>query len=436
LRLKHKPNMADPERSLISACIRTGDLATALAAGVSPEWFINYRPEWQFMEVYYSKNKRIPSRGLIKTRFPELRLLPVDDVYWAVEEMRVHHGKQLMLDMVDNVIGDLDTGKDVNLIMQQAQRGLITVQSRLDGGRYSSNPILDWKAVYGSAWARQKLASKSKTNASGIPTGFASLDAVTGGYHGGDYVVVAARLGQGKTWFLVRTAVEALADGKTVQFHALEQNRTQLMMRFHPFLSRRYRGKNGKVFRASDLMRGEPTYTAREYRHFLQGLGSKVPGTLIVDDTPRGKLTTLSLQAQIERNQPDMLIIDYLTLMAMRGADWQAIGDLSADIKGLAGEYGISVIVAAQLNRMATMGRDPGAEHLARSDAIGQDADGLVVLMKESRHAMRASLVKYRHGEDLRKWWNEFRPNDGVFEEISRDEADTLKDQDADEDDS
>ena len=420
----------NPEQTLISAVIRTGDMATAAAAGVSIEWFVKHHAEWQWMERYNAQNRKPPTRGLFKAKYPSFRIIPVDDVDYAVEEMRTYHAKHLMLQMVDTVISDLDNGKDVNVIVQQAQRGLVTMQGRLDGGRYQADILKDWKAAYGSAWARQKLAARSTTSASGIPTGFPSLDAPTGGYHGGDYMVCAARLGQGKTWFLIRSAIEALEAGKTVQFHSLEQNRTQLSMRFHAFLSRRH---NDKTFRASDLTRGSGLYKASDYRAFLRGLAGRVPGTLIVDDTPRHKLTVLSLAAQVERNGPDLLIIDYLTLMATKGSDWQAIGELSADIKGITQDYGIATLVAAQLNRDATMRRDPGPENLARSDAIGQDADGIIVLSKESRHVMRAALVKYRHGEDLMRWWTEFRPNDGIFEEVARADADKIKEQDEDE---
>ena len=59
----------------------------------------------------------------------------------------------------------------------------------------------------------------------------------------------------------------------------------------------------------------------------------------------------------------------------------------------------------------------------------------MVMLTKESRHVMRMKLAKYRHGEDLLAWWNHFDPNNGIFEEVSRDDADKIKDEDADRDD-
>ena len=412
------------EQAMLSAILRQADMTTPLSQGVTADWFSTYQTEWQWVELYHSRHRRVPSKSTFKVQFPQFRIVAVDDADFAVEELRVAYAKRLMLLMADDVIADLERGKDVNNIVAGAQKALVGMQASLDGGRYQSDILKDWKGTYASAWMRTRLAKTS--GASGIPTGWPELDAATGGYHPGEYWVYAARLGQGKTWALIRTAIAAMMAGKTVQFHGLEQSRTQLAMRFHTFLSKLL---GPQVFRASDLTRGL-TYAPIDYKRFLTGLQDLVPGRLILDDTPRGKLTTLALAAQVERNQPQMLIIDYLTLMST-SSDWQAVGELSSDIKGMTADYNISTIVASQTNRNALLNKDSGPEHLSKSDAIGQDADGVVMLHKESRHVMRMKLAKYRHGEDLSVWWNHFDPNNGTFEEVSRDDAEKIKDDDA-----
>ena len=292
------------EQAMLSAVIRQVDMTTPLSQGVTEEWFTTYRDHWQWIEKYYSRHRRVPTRGTFKVQFPAFKILPIEDVDFAVEELRVAYAKHLMLLMADDVIADLERGKDVNVIVQGAQKSLVHMQGQLDGGRYQSDILRDWKATYASAWMRTKLAKSG--GASGIPTGWPSLDAASGGYHPGEYWVFATRLGQGKTWALIRTVMGALQAGKTVQFHGLEQSRVQLAMRFHAFLSRQY---GSTIFRASDLTRGL-TYKPVDYKKFLTGLDADVPGRLILDDTPRGKLTVLALAAQIERNAPHLLVID------------------------------------------------------------------------------------------------------------------------------
>ena len=116
--------------------------------------------------------------------------------------------------------------------------------------------------------------------------------------------------------------------------------------------------------------------------------------------------------------------------MNQQAGDWQAIAALSAELKGIAMQYKIPIVAAAQINRMA-IGEDlPGAEHLAGADAIGQDADAVVTMKQVSRHIVKMKLAKFRHGSDGHVWDNEFRPNSGYFREVSGDEALEIIDED------
>jgi len=109
--------------------------------------------------------------------------------------------------------------------------------------------------------------------------------------------------------------------------------------------------------------------------------------------------------------------------MNSQAGDWQAIAGLSAELKGIAMRYGVPIVAAAQINRMAIGSDVPGAEHLAGADAIGQDADCVVTMKQMSRHIIKMKLAKYRHGSDGQEWFNEFRPNTGCFKEVSGDSA-------------
>jgi replicative DNA helicase len=166
------------------------------------------------------------------------------------------------------------------------------------------------------------------------------------------------------------------------------------------------------------------------YKTFLQELKENLSGRFIVNDTSRGRVSPSMIAAQIERNRPDIVFIDYLTLMNGQAGDWQAISNLSGELKGLAMRYSVPIVAAAQINRMGIGDDLPGAEHLAGADAIGQDADAVVTLAQKSRHVVRMKLAKYRHGQDGMAWWAEFRPNSGTFVEIAGEYAQDLMDQD------
>ena len=106
------------------------------------------------------------------------------------------------------------------------------------------------------------------------------------------------------------------------------------------------------------------------------------------------------------------------------------MAELSGEIKGIAMRYEIPVVAAAQINRMAIGNDLPGAEHLAASDAIGQDADCVITMKQQSQRVIKMKLAKFRHGQDGQEWYNEFAPNSGRFEEVSGDTARDLIDED------
>ena len=121
------------------------------------------------------------------------------------------------------------------------------------------------------------------------------------------------------SWAMMRMATAAIMDGYAVQYNALEQTRADVSMRIHTFLS----GSIGKeLFRNLDLSQGR-NFDLDSYKAFLKGMKDHVEGRLHVSDTSRGRVSPLTIAAQIERNRPDIVFIDYLTLMEKTGTgDW------------------------------------------------------------------------------------------------------------------
>jgi replicative DNA helicase len=295
--------------------------------------------------------------------------------------------------------------------------------------------IEHWQETYDEVMRR--AARQQEFGLAGLPTGFPTLDERTGGPQPGQVWIVAARLGQGKTWSLVRMAVAACFSGHSIQYDALEQGRAEIAMRVHTFASSEF-GK--QVFKNLDLSQGK-NFSPREYKEFLQDMRKQVSGKFHIGDTSRGPISPLSIGAQMERNRPQALYLDYLTLMeADEGGadDWRGIGRLSKSLKLMAGRYGIPIIAAAQLNRQAAVGKDlAGPETLAEADAIGRDADAVITMRQMSKRVIAMKLAKFRHGRDGFIWYTRFLPNTGYFEEVTFDEAQDLiaEDKDEEEDD-
>ena len=412
------------EALLISAVLRQEDHRTPLMEGVEPDWFITHHDEWSWIHNYIGRHHKTPSKSLFKATYPNFTVLKSDDVDYCVGEVKLSFLRRSLVTLIDDSVERIRNGESVTDIINTSQRQLLELQMRSEGSKNECDVLDDWQHTYNEVARRYERVQER--GMAGVPTGFTTLDNLTGGPQAGDYWIVAARLGQGKTWTLIRMASSALYKGMTVQYDALEQSRAQIAMRTHSFLSSKHAQSS---FRSMDLMHGQ-NFDLKEYKEFLANLKEDIKGKLIVNDTSRGRLNPSMIAAQIERNKPDIVFIDYLTLMNTGGDDYKAIANLSAEMKGIAMHYQVPIVAAAQLNRMAIGNDIAGAEHLAGADAIGQDADCVITMKQMSAHVIKMKLAKFRHGSDGQTWYNEFRPNSGRFDEISGQDAEEIMDLD------
>lgn len=420
----------NPEIYLISSILRDEDMVVALKAGLSLDQFHACPDEWEWMERYYLKYRKTPSKVAFKQQFPEFPVKAVNDTAHYAAEVRKYHARQSLTKTMRDVADYIADG-DIDAAVRQMHSSIISISSAMGDGTNDSDIVTSWQDTYDEV--EKRVERVSEHGMSGVPTGFTTLDERTGGPQPGHVWIVGARLGQGKSWTMMRMATAAIMDGYNVQYNALEQTRSEVAMRVHTFLSSEV-GK--ELFKNLDLMQGR-NFDLKSYKEFLKSLKGTVQGRMHVSDTSRGKVSPLTIAAQIERNNPDIVFIDYLTLMEKSGeGDWKSIARLSGEIKTIAMEYQVPIVAAAQLNRTMGLSKEPaGPEALAQSDAIGQDADAVITMRQMSNSAIQMKLAKYRHGLSGFKWYCQFQPSAGIFKEVTYDRALELKDEDDEADD-
>ena len=420
----------NPEVYLISSILRDNDMLTALRIGVTSNQFHACPDEWDWLEGYYLKNRKVPSKIAFKQQFPEFPIKAVNDTAHYAAEVRKYHARSSLTSTMRDVADYIAAG-DIDAAVQQMHSQIVNISSGMSDGVNDADIITSWDDTYEEVERRVKRVETH--GMAGVPTGFVTLDERTGGPQAGHIWVVGARLGQGKSWTMMRMALSAVMEGYTVQYDALEQTRADVSMRMHTFLSSEV-GK--ELFSNIDLMQGRD-FSLERYRQFLKSLKNEVQGKMHVSDTSRGQVSPLTIAAQIERNNPDIVFIDYLTLMEKTGdGDWKSVSKLSKAVKNLAMQYQVPIVVAAQLNRALGLSKEPpGPEALAEADAIGQDADAVITMKQMSPSVIQMKLAKYRHGPAGYKWHCNFNPKEGVFKEVSYSEAQALKDEDDNRDD-
>ena len=206
----------------------------------------------------------------------------------------------------------------------------------------------------------QALAHKGQCT--GVPTGFAALDKITGGLQAGDMIVLAARPSMGKTALALNIADYAAFDkGIPVGFLSLEMTSASLMKRI--FSSRA--NIDGHKLMTGNLSRSELGNLVT-----VAGEASKAP--LFIND--KSGLSIMEMSAicrrMVLKDGVKLLCIDYLQLLqAAAESRVQEVSRISSAIKSVAKELGVPVLVLSQLSRLAD-GDRPRLSHLRDSGSI------------------------------------------------------------------
>jgi replicative DNA helicase len=415
--------VTSPEVLLISAVLRRKDHVVPAARGICADMFHGCRDEWTWIESYVALHSRTPSVGAFRGQFPELVLKKVDDVEYFCERVREENSRITLQRGLNEVIQKLRAG-DVQGAIKQMSAASVQAEASFLGRNADSDIFSDFEDIEQEVLRRKRRAAR--TGFSGIPTGFPTLDELTGGLQPGWLVVVAARAGVGKTRSLVRMACAATFSGFTSQYDALEQTRAEIGMQVHSFASSEF---GIETFQSIDLAKGT-NFSPRRYRQFLEQSRDTVRGKMHVADNTRGGVTPSTMAAQVERNKADIFFLDYLTLV--EGADdWGSIGNISTALKRLGTRYHIPVVTAAQINRKGADSKENDLSHIAYADRIGQDADLVIIVNKISSSVVSMRVIKNRHGRSGIMFYLSFDPNRGVMEEITYEEAMDLRDFDA-----
>ncbi len=239
----------------------------------------------------------------------------------------------------------------------------------------------------------------------GHSTGFSELDNLTGGFQGGQLIVLAARPGVGKSALALQMASHvALTSGTTVAFLSYEMSRTELTMRMISSMAGFSVSRMSSIGRA--LVEDEDTRLAEAGVRL-----SQIP--LHIDDTPPRTISGVRslMRAFARRNEVGMVVVDYMQLMesdrrsgAMRAEE---VSDISRGLKRLASELNVPVLALSQLNREVEKreNKRPLLSDLRESGSIEQDASTVLMLYREGRengkpedNATEIIIAKQRSG--------------------------------------
>lgn len=227
----------------------------------------------------------------------------------------------------------------------------------------------------------------------GVETMLADFDALTGGLHNSELIILAARPSMGKTALAMNIAENVAVEGdKPVLFVSLEMSSIELADRM---LCSRAR-VNGHRLRNGTI--------SNEDRKRLVDAAAQISGTpMFVDDSPSRTVTEIAAAARRVRRRSEglgLIVVDYLQLLEPdnpRDPRQEQVARMARRLKGLAREMKVPILCLSQLNRQAEDSKDhrPRLSHLRESGAIEQDADVVMFVHREEY---------YHRGEDAEQY--------------------------------
>ena len=266
---------------------------------------------------------------------------------------------------------------------------------------------------------RLKSVMSGKYDRFGLETGFAVLDKTLWGLQKSDMITIAARPGVGKTAFALNVLNHiAVKQKKRCIFFSLEMPKEQIIQRLYSI--------NGGIDSFS-IKSGQGLNEKRNELNDVAGIIAE--SGLYIDD--KSNITVSEMLAKARRLKRksglDLIVIDYLQFVRpcrVLSSRANEVGEIARDIKNLARQLDIPVIVLAQVNRDNDKNdRLPVLADLRESGEIESNSD--IVMFLHRRGDKEAAVVntdliigKFRNGQ-MKNISFTYTGNIFKFEEIS-----------------
>ncbi len=258
--------------------------------------------------------------------------------------------------------------------------GTGTTTDQASALRENSSVRLMADILHGSFQQIQDIIS-AKSKLAGIPTGFFELDDILCGLGRGQLVVVAGRPSMGKTSFAMSVLQQvALAQGLPVLLFSPGMTGEQLsngMLCSHARV-------DASFFRSARL-------SEEEFQKLVMAAGAFHEARIFIDDSPDLLVSEISETSRmmVEGERIALIIIDDLHLVkevsGHGGEPSHPLGRISTQLRALARELGVPILVASQVHRSAENRRHcrPCLSDLRGPHCLEEDADTVLLLYRD-----------------------------------------------------
>lgn len=297
----------------------------------------------------------------------------------------------------------MDDEKELEDTLNQAEKRIYEISMRKVQGT-----LVPMEQIVPEAYNLIGELAQRRGKITGVPSGFIELDRMTNGFQKSDLIIVASRPAMGKSSFAMNVAqYAAVHNARTVVVFSLEMSSEQLVMRM---LCTEASVDSQRI--------KEGLIGSNEMNALMEVMDPMSRAKIYIDDSSGANVAMIRSKCRrlSARGGLDMIVIDYLQLMQASGSRkdgnrMQEISDMTRQLKLLARELNVPIILLCQLNR----GPDTRADHrpvisdLRESGSIEQDADMVILLYRPAAYmdtqeyemgdnTSQIIIAKHRHG--------------------------------------
>ena len=296
---------------------------------------------------------------------------------YYIKILKEHAIRRNLINTATDIVTSAYSDENISGLLDDAERTILNVVRVRQTSEFV--PIHE---ILRRAQERLEELAKSKSDITGIRTGFYDLDKATAGLHGGELIILAARPGMGKTAFALNIATNAaFSTDKAIAIFNLEMSAEMLVNRMIASVG----GIDSHKLSTGRLEHND----WKRYNEAMSKLGNT---NIFIEDN--ASITAPEIKAKCRRlaSSPSglgLVVIDYLQLVTTGSNRIESrqveVSEISRSLKTMALELDVPVIALAQLSRSVDKreNKEPALVDLRESGSLEQDADLVLFLNRK-----------------------------------------------------
>lgn len=397
------------EKALVGAALMDGSTADSVLEAVTPDQFVlpAHQRIMETIAAMRAEGKPV-DLILVTTQLEKIGLL--DEVggagyvtelyqdksislnwrYYAEEVIDVWKRREMRKAAIAMAEAACDPALDTDDAQERCEQALYALRDHST----RVNPVSHCKNAVLAAVEHIEKVYRTRGKTVGLASGIHDLDRSTGGFLGGQMIVIAARPACGKSALGMQIALHAaMQNAVPTLVFSVEMPSTELMIRAICSDA------------GLDLQRTRDGFFDSRAMSNVSGAATRlVQSKLFLDDTPG--LTVAQFRSRSRREKMKhgigLIVVDYLQFMhgsSKRAGESRAleVSEISKAIKTTAKELNVPIIALAQLNRDADEGSKPKLSNLRESGSIEQDADTVLLIHRLDKNKKKDDDDQMEH---------------------------------------